>query len=464
MRRLEGLGRGLRGLGSSNGPTVSANPDFTDLAFTAGGSGVEDSLAATYTYAGNYPLVFRGVTSTVFTPPGADGAAIRANIIAGTGTGNLEDFAIDPFSGGTLNVTAGQLTSSSNSATYIHGFIEEKTNTGFSEVRTVAVSGLDFTAPTFSSAEATNANTVVITFSENVFGTVATSQFAFNINGSPATITNAVRSGATVTLTVSNTMAAGNTLNALSYTPGVLEDAKGSAVAAFSGQSITNSLVAPVSRLANTIVVNSTSSNITTATGSGITAQAGTNRCAILAVHTNSRGVTPTSMTATWGATSFDFIGWVGNSGTFRPIVALFKMDAADIPAGSNAITVTSGSSIAVDGFYARLIEYENVNQTTPVGTPATAFVGGGPTLVNVTVNITTATSAMLSAAGLRAGTTMLPASSNKGTLLYTNGTAPEALAHEELPGTTGNNTHAYTITSAASGVFTAVAVEIFKA
>jgi hypothetical protein len=222
---------------------AAVNPDYTGLSFTAGGSGTPDNLGVTYTYSGADDLVLRAVTSTVATPPGADGAAIRANIIAGTGTGNLEEFTIDPLTGSTVELVAGQLTSSSNSATYIHSFVEEKNNTGFSEVRTVAVSGLDFTAPTLSTAVATNANTVVLTFSENVFGTVATSQFAFNINGGAATITNAVRSGTTVTLTVSNTMLSTDTLNALAYTPGALEDGKGSAVAAFSGQAITNSIV-----------------------------------------------------------------------------------------------------------------------------------------------------------------------------------------------------------------------------
>jgi hypothetical protein len=222
---------------------AAVNPDYTGLSFTAGGSGVPDNLGVTYTYSGADDLVLHAVTSTVATPPGADGAAIRANIIAGTGTGNLEEFTIDPLTGSTVELVAGQLTSSSNSATYIHSFVEEKNNTGFSEVRTVAVSGLDFTAPTLSTAVATNANTVVLTFTENVFGTVATSQFAFNINGGAATITNAVRSGTTVTLTVSNTMLSTDTLNALAYTPGALEDGKGTAVAAFSGQAITNSIV-----------------------------------------------------------------------------------------------------------------------------------------------------------------------------------------------------------------------------
>lgn len=219
---------------------AAVDPSFTNLTFDSPGGGDPNELTLTYTYAGDDDLVAYGVTSTEATPPGADAAARRANIIAGTGTGNLEEFSVDPFTGSTLELIAGALTASSESATHAHIFIQEKNNGGFSEIRTVALSNLDFTPATLSGAETTDANTIALTFTEAVFGTVAAGQFAFDIDSVAATVTNAVRSGSTVTLTVSDTIEVGGVLDALAYTPGALVDVRGNPVAAFSGETITN--------------------------------------------------------------------------------------------------------------------------------------------------------------------------------------------------------------------------------
>jgi hypothetical protein len=71
---------------------------------------------------------------------------------------------------------------------------------------------------------------------------VSAGQFAFDIDGVAATITNAVRSGATVTLTVSDTITSSDVLDELAYTPGTLTDVRGNPVAAFSGEVITNNI------------------------------------------------------------------------------------------------------------------------------------------------------------------------------------------------------------------------------
>jgi hypothetical protein len=215
--------------------TGAVNPDFTGLVFADPGDGTPDTLTATFTYAGADTLrafvVIRSAAQTTALTP--------VQLRDGTGS-FLERIVVNPFSAAAFDLAG--FTSASNPGTAIDMAIGELTNGGLSGVQTTAVTGLDFTGPTVVSAEATDANTVVVTVSEAVFGTNAAGNWSFNINGSPATITGVSGSGSTRTLTVSNTMAAGQTLNALAYAPGNLSDGDGNPLAAFSGQGITNSV------------------------------------------------------------------------------------------------------------------------------------------------------------------------------------------------------------------------------
>jgi hypothetical protein len=345
MRRFEGLGRGLRGLGNSNGPTVSANPDFTDLAFTAGGSGVEDNLAATYTYAGNYPLVFRGVTSTVFTPPGADAAAIRSNIIAGTGTGNLEEFAVDPFSGSTLTLVAGQLTASSNSATYIHGFIEEKTNTGFSEIRTVAVSGLDFTVPTITWATNLAGTQLIGTPSETLY---ETDTVVGNFTMSGHTLTN-LAIGATITMDISPSVAAGET-DTINYSGGDLRDGRGNPVANITGGAITNNVTTADFFLDSDVApgaVEATTKSVTLDTSG---AAASSTIYVALSIITGSPFAGTQAGTVTIDGNSMTLVSGTrfADSVAFRPAVAIFKATGLTLPASSSVVWTGNGTDEAL--------------------------------------------------------------------------------------------------------------------
>jgi hypothetical protein len=439
--------RGLRlGFGMARGAvgsTVSANPDFTNLAFTAGGSGVEDSLAATYTYAGNYPLVFRGVTSTVATPPGADGAAIRANIIAGTGTGNVEEFAIDPFSGSTLNITAGQLTGASDSATHIHGFVEEKNSTGFSEVRTVAVSGLNISAPTVTWATNLAGTQVIGTANETIFGTGVTGNWT--VPGH--TVTGATVSGTTITLTVSPLIVNGDT-DTVSYSGGNLENNKGTALANITSASITNNVPVPAtppSILANTQAISQNSDNNTSVASAGITAQTGTNRLAMLIVSAKSNSTTSLdNIAATWGSQSFTRLYEEGHPTSGVPGSAIFYMKSADIPAGSNVITITA---TGMNRVYARLVEWASVDQTTPFGTPVVGNTATSQVATQgVTVNLSLSTSVMVSHMASQTDI-VSPMTVSAGTELFDIkvGFGAGAGAAWQAPGVSGNNTHTYT-------------------
>jgi hypothetical protein len=445
---------------------AATNPDFTALDYASPGSGDPNELTLTYTYGGSDALVAYGVTSTEATPPGADAAARRANIIAGTGTGNLEEFSVDPFSGSTLDLIAGALTASSESATYAHIFIQEKNNGGFSEIRSVALSNLDFTPATLSTAEATNANTVVLTFTENVFGSVSAGQFAFDIDGVAATITNAVRSGATVTLTVSDTILAGDVLDELSYTPGTLADTRGNPVAAFSGEAITNSITSGVSQLAAGVVITPVTGGANSRSSSSLAPAAGTDRCAFLIVGFATLGDSGT-LSATWGSNSFTLVQSNVATNAGRPGTAIFRMNDATLPGTSQAITVTT-SGTGMESVYAYLVQYENVNQTTPTGGTGGVTNNFGTTdnPRNVTVNIATATSVMLSGSygrnvavdfTLNSGPTLL--ASVKDSVAIPNASLAAA---EQFASATGNLTHTYT--ASATVAFALSAVEIRRA
>jgi hypothetical protein len=215
------------------------NPDFTSLSYASPGGGEPNELTLSYTYGGADTLVAYGVTSTEATPPGIDGPAIRENIIAGTGTGALEGFSVDPFAGSTLEIIAGQLTAASESATHVHIFISEKNNGGFSETRTAALSNLDFTVPTLTWATNILGTQVIGTAAESLFGTQNTANWT--VPGH--TVTAVSISGSAVTLTVTPAIETGD-VDTVSYSGGDLRDVRGNPVANITAASITNSVLA----------------------------------------------------------------------------------------------------------------------------------------------------------------------------------------------------------------------------
>ncbi len=220
---------------------LAVNPDFTDLTFADPDPGVPDELTATYTYAGSDTLVFRGITSTSATVPGATRAEELDNIRNGTGSGTLEEFSVNPFSTSNFDLTG--LTATSEAATYIHAFIEEETNGGISTIRTTAVSGLDFTAPTLGSlaTDSVDGTEVTGTFSEAVYGTEDPADWTINGDTPDSVIISGTSFTADMT---SNPIAFGDVVT-LSYSGGDIADGDGNPLATISGASVTNNVPSP---------------------------------------------------------------------------------------------------------------------------------------------------------------------------------------------------------------------------
>lgn len=186
-------------------------------------------------------------------PVGTDvGSITIANMIAGTDTaqqasgtagvftaaGELADIQI-PFTGlfGEQTYVLALVVDIDDSGSY--------TNLALQSFTTPALAG-----PVFVVAAAVEANTVIVAHSEALFGTAAATDWAFDINGTPATLTNVSIAGNAVTLTVSDTITSGSVLNALAYTPGDIADGSGNPLSAFSGQAITNNVPATSTLLA----------------------------------------------------------------------------------------------------------------------------------------------------------------------------------------------------------------------
>ena len=198
-----------------------------------------------------------------------------------------------------------------------------------------------------------------------------------------------------------------------------------------------------ITRLAATEATPSTTSSVTTHTGAAITAQAGTNRCAVLVVHLVDSSTNTVSV-PTWGAASFTSVG-SQNELTASSQIHVFRMLDATIPAGAQTVSIVL--SEAASGIRAYLIEYENVNQTTPFGTPVSAYIHF-VTSTDVTVNMTSATGRLLSTVGVRAGdvTFTMPSAPASDVYITTATGLLKAAASDEVVGATGNETHSYSI------------------
>jgi len=206
-----------------------------------------------------------------------------------------------------------------------------------------------------------------------------------------------------------------------------------------------------INRLATTELIADSSQNSSFTSGS-FTAQTGANRCAVLFVCTSTRDPSPSSITATLGATAMTLVGRVNLAGTFKAEIAIFRLLDASIPAGANALSVDFGT--ACDACWAFMVEFEGVSQITPFGTT----IGGA--LTSRTVNITNASSYALFCGNGRSGTAY-PISATTGTMLGTSdgGIASSIGAGmtEYIPGVTGDATETFswsgTVQSATIGV-----------
>lgn len=214
---------------------ASVNPTVTSFSVTERAGGQKDLLNLTVNKNGSTDTHVLGIVTR-----NGGTQLTGAQIKAGTGT-FLERVVIDPLPT-TPNFDLTGFTATSNGDRDIDVAVWEKNNGGVSDSATDNAIGLNFTALAFVSAETSSANTVVVTFDKNSYGTEDASDWAFDIDGIAATITGVSISGTDATLTISETIASGEVLDALAYSGGDLVGEDGNSLAPFSGEGITNNL------------------------------------------------------------------------------------------------------------------------------------------------------------------------------------------------------------------------------
>jgi hypothetical protein len=220
--------------------------------------------------------------------------------------------------------------------------------------------------------------------------------------------------------------------------------------------------VLPIARLANTqLIYSGTSGLASPQASSSIAAASGSNRLALLLVGWRGNSVGLSSISATWGAQSFEDYGGDG-LGAFNAHSRLFFMRDANIPGTSQAITITYAGDSTL-GMTVDLIQYENVNQTTPFGTRVSGQISAN-TSRDVSLTMTQ-TDSLLIIHMLKRGAAS-PFTVSSGTELFDKNTPSTAwygtCAVEELVGATGVRTVTFTTGNSETHGYSAV--EMFKA
>ena len=160
----------------------------------------------------------------------------------GTGTSEFTDFAV----GSDIDITG--LTSTSESAVRISAaLIKSSDGSDPSNVRTVTVSGLDFTNPTVSSAATDVAgDTITLTMSENVqFSQDVADWVLSGVSAGTPTIDSVTGSGtSTITIEISTNLVANGDTVTLAYTDSDsdVRDPDGNNLQNFSGTAVTNNV------------------------------------------------------------------------------------------------------------------------------------------------------------------------------------------------------------------------------
>jgi hypothetical protein len=209
--------------------SLGVNPALSLTAQTAGSGGSPDTVTATYSYSGSDTVDLYVVTTSTATPQ------TQANIIAGAGGAIIQGDSQLAYAGGTIDLDGFTVNAG---VTHIQAVAVERTNGGSSGVQVIAVTSIDFTAPVVSSVATNTAGTqITATFDETILGTNTVGNFSMPGH----TLSNMTGTGTTRTFDVSPAVANGDT-DTLGYTPGNLTNVRGKALAAFSGQAITNNV------------------------------------------------------------------------------------------------------------------------------------------------------------------------------------------------------------------------------
>lgn len=216
------------------------NPVFEGFSFVTGGGGTPDKINALgYAYGGADTVDFFGVSSTSAVTPST------ADIEAGLGTGTLEAVTLLDVDLTTLNALLSGLTSVSNVATHFHGHFKERNNGGISIPRTVAVSGLNFTAPVPVDAYTNTLGTqTTIQFSKTLYGTYDPAEFVLEDGGIPVTKDTIVLNDNLLIIT--HAAFVDTDVVTLTYTGTSLKDDKGNVLATFVDYPVQNNTLPAV--------------------------------------------------------------------------------------------------------------------------------------------------------------------------------------------------------------------------
>jgi hypothetical protein len=226
--------------------TIAVDPSVSSPSYTAPSGGTPASITVPGSYTGGDTLTLYGVTGTEAI------VVTEAQLIAGAGgTNTSEFFSVSAFSfaDGSFDLT-GLTDEDADAVVFV---VVEDNNGGSSGLISsiTGITGLDFTAPAFSSAEVgtVDADTLVIDASEALFDVSATTldPAAFTLTGN--TITGVSIVGGDIRLTLGTTVTSGDDYTGdLSYvSDGEIVDIAGEALPSFTSQNVTNNVAAPPS-------------------------------------------------------------------------------------------------------------------------------------------------------------------------------------------------------------------------
>ena len=149
--------------------------------------------------------------------------------------------------------------------------------------------------------------------------------------------------------------------------------------------------------LSEAVVINSSALGQTSFTSGSVAPSAGSNRCAVLMVSTKANGdASLANIAASWNGVSMNRLANATFGLSANPGSAIFYLRGVEMPTSAGTITV---SSTLMSGCYARLIQFDGVNQDAPFGVPVASNPNSSVLWTASTVNIQQANSWMLSVA-----------------------------------------------------------------
>jgi hypothetical protein len=249
--------------------TIAVDPFVSSPSYTASSGGAPASITVPGSYTGGDTLTLYGVIGTEAI------IVTEAQLIAGSGgTNTSEFFSVSDFSFADGSFGLSGLTDETADAVVF--VVVEDNNGGSSGLifSITGITGLDFTDPSFSSAEVgtVDADTLVIDASEALFDVSATTldPAAFTLTGN--TITGVSIVGGDIRLTLGTTVTSGDDYTGdLSYvSDGEIVDIAGNALPSFTSQNVTNNVAAAPSTVMPAFVASygpSQASNVYTQAG-----------------------------------------------------------------------------------------------------------------------------------------------------------------------------------------------------